>query len=377
GPAVGGRGEHDGRGARGRARATGGRPPVITSAQPSWPSWRRHPHARGVPAARCASYRGAVGQSAIVGRARQVLGRLSMTAAPWTLVAEELVAQLRQVVGFDSFCVVQNDPRARLPAAAVSGDHCLSLRQGLVGRRGMRGRDVNKAGVRARAARPVGGLSNGPGGDLARSARWRELLAPAGIGDELRAALVADGRWWGSVSLYRERRSPRFTAEDAEAVGGLIGPSAAVARTAWTAGPDRAGVVPDAPGTLLVTADGQTVTATPSGYRWLARLPSTQRASGSLVQALTAHLAAAADRNLAPRAVTRLRAGLPGTACSLVPSAPQRLAERPAEHLADGGQRDGVDHLHPLWDLLPRPAPASPPPQLVLASTGAGAHSDD
>lgn len=254
-----------------------------------------------------------MGQSAIVGRAREALGRLSMTAAPWTLVAEELVAQLRQVVGFDSFCVVQNDPRARLPAAAVSDNHCLGLRQRLLWQLEMRGPDVNTSAVLARAARPVGVLSNASGGDLARSARWRELLAPAGIGDELRAALVADGRWWGSVSLYRERRSPRFTAEDAEAVGGLIGPSAAVARTAWTAGPDRAGVVPDAPGTLLVTADGQTVTATPSAYSWLARLPSAQRASGSLVQALTAHLAATGDRNVAPRAVQSLVRGADGS----------------------------------------------------------------
>jgi DNA-binding CsgD family transcriptional regulator len=254
-----------------------------------------------------------VGQSAIVGRARQALGRLSMTAGPWALVAEELVAQLRRVVGFDSFCVVQNDPRARLPAAAVSDNDCLGLRQRLLWQLEMRGPDVNKSAVLARAAWPVGVLSIAAGGDLARSARWRELLVPVGIGDELRAALVAGGRWWGSVSLYRERRSPWFTAEDAEAVGGLIGPSAAVARTAWTVAPGRAGAVPDAPGTLLVTADGQTVATTATADSWLARLPPAQRASGSLVQALTAHLAAAADRNLAPPAVQSLVRGADGS----------------------------------------------------------------
>src|SRR5262249_61266046 len=104
-----------------------------------------------------------------------------MTAAPWTLVAEELVAQLRQVVGFDSFCVVQNDPRARLPATAVSDNHCLGLRQRLLWQLEMGGSEVKKSPVVARGARAGGGVSHASGGGLARSAPWAGLPGPSGV----------------------------------------------------------------------------------------------------------------------------------------------------------------------------------------------------
>src|ERR1700722_439239 len=67
----------------------------------------------------------------------------------------------------------------------------------------------------------------------------------------------------------------------------------------------------------------------------------------------------------------RLRVAWPSTACLPVQSAPQRLAKRPAQYLADGGQRDRVDHLHRLGDLVVGQAGADGLPKLLLAGAGA------
>jgi hypothetical protein len=58
-------------------------------------------------------------------------------------------------------------------------------------------------------------LSAATGGDLARSRRWRECAQPAGMGDELRAAVVDDHGCWGSFEALRASDDPPFDAEDA------------------------------------------------------------------------------------------------------------------------------------------------------------------
>jgi hypothetical protein len=57
-----------------------------------------------------------------------------------------------------------------------------------------------------RRSRPVAVLSHETGGEPARSARYRDMLEPAGTADELRAAFVdAFGRW-GSIVLFASGR---------------------------------------------------------------------------------------------------------------------------------------------------------------------------
>lgn len=223
-------------------------------------------------------------------RASQAIGRLAAADAAWPPVCHDLIPQLRRVIGFDSFCIAQNDPLGLIPAAALGDNHAISGNQRLFWQIEMQQPDVNKAFHLAQAPCPVAALSTATGGDLARSTRWHELLRPAGIGDELRAALVAGGRWWGSVDLYRERRARPFTAEDVAALRRLTAPLAAVARRGWTASRNPPPAV-GGPGTL-VTADGSQVTATPAASRWLSRLEPAVQRSGTLIYALIARLGA-------------------------------------------------------------------------------------
>lgn len=59
------------------------------------------------------------------------------------------------------------------------------------------GDDLDRLLTLAEGDRPaIGVLSQTTAGDLGRSARWRELYHPHGIGDELRLALFADDYCW-------------------------------------------------------------------------------------------------------------------------------------------------------------------------------------
>lgn len=56
------------------------------------------------------------------------------------------------------------------------------------------------------AADPVGvrSLAQATAGDLARSARYRDVFKPLGLGDEIRAVLRVQGSTWGLLCLHRE-----------------------------------------------------------------------------------------------------------------------------------------------------------------------------
>src|SRR5260370_42457705 len=81
--------------------------------------------------------------------------------------------------------------------------------------------DVNKFSWLARSATPVGGLIQATQRELEQSPRYREILAPLALGDELRAALITSGACWGFLCLHRDRSSPHFTPAEIAFIGRL------------------------------------------------------------------------------------------------------------------------------------------------------------
>jgi DNA-binding CsgD family transcriptional regulator len=58
-------------------------------------------------------------------------------------------------------------------------------------------------------------LSEATGGDLHRSARWRDVLQPDGLGDEMRMVFRdGAGRSWGGFTLFRGEDAPWFTSAE-------------------------------------------------------------------------------------------------------------------------------------------------------------------
>jgi DNA-binding CsgD family transcriptional regulator len=188
---------------------------------------------------------------------------------------------LAGLLRFDSACWISLDPATLLPTSHFSrelgSEHLLELAANE-----FLDQDVNKFTDLARAAPPVGTLSQATGGDLWQSPRHAKVLAPHGYadGDELRAAFLDGGSAWGCVALHRRRG--RFSDREASLVaevGGLIGQGIrrAILQTALAA--DGAA---EPPGLILLGGDGSVETMTPPARRWLGELVDSTRDGAAL-----------------------------------------------------------------------------------------------
>ena len=147
-------------------------------------------------------------------RLRHELGGLARRG----LGAREFAVQATRVLGravpFDGLCVLTMDPATHVPTGEIVDNGLPAAAMARMAEIELAGTDVNTFAGLARAAEPAAGLSAATGGDLDRSMRHRELRGPQGLGDELRAALVADGTTWGAILRGRDRPdfAPRDTA---------------------------------------------------------------------------------------------------------------------------------------------------------------------
>ncbi|MGN6361144.1 MAG: LuxR C-terminal-related transcriptional regulator [Thermomicrobiales bacterium] len=176
--------------------------------------------------------------------------------------------------------------------------------------------DANKFVALARGGTPVNSLSAATGENLEQSARYRDILAPLGLGDELRAALLSDGACWGVLCLHRQRGDPDFAADDVAFLRELAPHVAEGLRTALLL--ERAELAPaaDGPGVILLADDATVIATTPAAAGWLAELGDWPRRDEApqAVRAVAARLWALEREGvpgggLLPRGRVRTRAG--------------------------------------------------------------------
>ena len=143
------------------------------------------------------------------------VARLGARGLPREEYYAEVTARLRRVVPSAAACWHTVDPGTRLltsdsPAELISRgilteESATEAGQGIVASEYLV-RDVNTFASLARKRVPVGTLTQATGGKLDRSVRYQQVLEPAGIPYELRAAFVTRGRCWGAVHIARLRR---------------------------------------------------------------------------------------------------------------------------------------------------------------------------
>lgn len=131
--------------------------------------------------------------------------------------------------------------------------------------------DFNKFVDLARASRHSGVLSEATGGDLRRSARYRDYFEEHGIRGELRASLVAGGSCWGSFVLFREAPDD-FTTEERDLAHRLAlilgrGFRAAIAREMTSVPALAAG-----PGLVIIDDENRVEVITAAAREWLEEL---------------------------------------------------------------------------------------------------------
>jgi DNA-binding CsgD family transcriptional regulator len=178
--------------------------------------------------------------------------------------------------------------------------------------------DVNKFTSLAHSGDPIGGLVQATQRQLEQSLRYREILSPLGLGDELRAALITRDVCWGVLCLHRERSNPPFDAAEAAFLRRIIPSLAEGLRSSLLLGAATVDEPADAPGLLLLAEDHSIAAITPVAERLLADVAEEDRSPVHglpyAVHSVVARLRAierygdeAAD--LAPRARLRTASG--------------------------------------------------------------------
>ena len=178
--------------------------------------------------------------------------RLCRRATDATELHRSVAGAVATAVPFDRWCAMTFDPATALP---TGGFHAEGLPMHLMPRllelEYGEEDDVARLADVARAERPVMRLSEATGPDSARSARFRDVLSPAGLPHELRA-VHRDGRApWGAVIFFRGTDVPDFTAAEATLLAGMSARVAEALRRVHL-GPSTGEQTGDEPGVVLL-----------------------------------------------------------------------------------------------------------------------------
>jgi DNA-binding CsgD family transcriptional regulator len=145
-------------------------------------------------------------------RALADMGRVALRAPDRVTFFDEAAERLKRAVHFDGACWHTLDPGSGL----ITQHHLQDIpdRFALLADNEYATNDVNKFTALAASNRPAATLLAATDGHPERSARHRDLLTPAGVGPELRAAFVVDGTAWGALIIVRRAGQPEFTEQD-------------------------------------------------------------------------------------------------------------------------------------------------------------------
>ena len=202
--------------------------------------------------------------------ARFTLGRLARARMDNDVFRWEAAEVLRRAVGFDTWCWVLLDPDTGMPTRYASTNPVIDRDQRRFFPLELQSRAACIPSGRTWPAE-VNVLSAATGGALDRDPLWREMLGPAGLGDQLGAPLAADGVDWAYLALYRDDGRAWFSPSDAAFIAS-VAPLLAARLRAGLRHTTPAGTDPAEPGTIIVDRDLKLLTATSHAWRWIARL---------------------------------------------------------------------------------------------------------
>ena len=232
--------------------------------------------------------------------------------------------RLRRSVPFEASCVATVDPASFLMTRVVNGgsvsEEERSPHHHAVLERTYFEEDLPRISEMVREGRHATLLSEATGGDLVRSARYREYLKPLGLGHELGSVFVHGGLW-GAGYFTREAGDTNFGAREV-ALMKRIAPHLGAGLKAAALG-ERATtqqLADDTPGVLTLDPLGNVVSHTPSAEHWLTDLEELDPAWREgvlpvavrmLREVLRQSLDPASDRDqdLVPRVQLRARSG--------------------------------------------------------------------
>jgi DNA-binding CsgD family transcriptional regulator len=228
-----------------------------------------------------------------------------------TTLRGEVLRRLRGVVSVDAAFFATLDP-VTLLFTSVASEEPLIDAAGLFLDNEFGAHDVNRFAELAAAADPVRSLDAATGGERQASVRYREIMAPLALGDELRVVLRAAGRSWGVMCLHREEAAAGFDEQEIALVR-RIGPHVAEGmRRALLTATAVEGTQPAAGiGIVVLAADLAVKSINAAAESWLARIrdedwPSTHPLP-LVVQGLASELVHAQEPHVISEPEVRVR----------------------------------------------------------------------
>jgi hypothetical protein len=208
-------------------------------------------------------------------RCRDRLEGLSGASLNCESFRREVIACLQRTIGFDRWCWPLADPDTLVTSSGLaehnygpSVPRSLELEYSS---------DTFAAKpLLARRSRTAASIRSETGGDAARSARWDEVLRPAGIGDVAIFACRDDQGCWGWIELYRDSADPSFEEGELDLLES-VAPAVGSALRHNAMQPEPSDVPkPGPPGTLVLDRDLRPVSWTMGARAWIDSLPSAQ-----------------------------------------------------------------------------------------------------
>ena len=235
-------------------------------------------------------------------RTHRELVRLTHRQLDTATLYRESTQILGQFVAFDAACGHTMDPATLLLTRQFS-DQFDADGFALVCRNEYLQPDVNKFASLLDRPTPVGTLDDATAGSPERSARYREILQPFGFGPELRATFTTDGACWASIVVLRQKGRPEFSDEEQRFVESIGRYLAHAVRSSLLLGEvgERGTDVDDAPGLILLDADGEPDAINGPAKRWLAELDVPASTSGASGLPGSVYVVAAAARRAVGR----------------------------------------------------------------------------
>jgi DNA-binding CsgD family transcriptional regulator len=205
-------------------------------------------------------------------RCRERLETLAGAGLDPVAARQSAIAELRRAVGFERWCWPTTDPGSAIAAEGIAEFDLWPTLPRLIALE--EHGDLTSKPKLALSRRASVALRAAAGGDLARSRRWRECLAPYGVGDELMTVCRDRQGYWGSVELMRDTDDPPFTDEDARFLHELAPTLARLLRAGlprgWPADRRERDDLP--PATLVVDPQLRPTSWTPGAGAWLSEL---------------------------------------------------------------------------------------------------------
>lgn len=203
-------------------------------------------------------------------RTRDEIARLARAGLDWVTFSTQVTELIGRLIRFDRSCWHTVDPGTVLFTGSLNqGVACsgswLANHEYVV-------EDVNKWWFLARSGRQAGATSIATHGDLSRSPRHVSQEA-YGIEDELRAAFVADGTYWGAAAFLRDKGKPWFTEADVTTLATLSAPIASGFRRALVLGAVTSDInIQHGPGVVVFDEGGVLESISPAAEHWIEQL---------------------------------------------------------------------------------------------------------